>query len=80
MRELEAHSLHQQVKQPFTDGSLCMSDRLLPEVYVHIALQKTTLPIGGNGESLTSLQQWLLLSLWIGEQFKFLDFFLSEKK
>jgi hypothetical protein len=47
--KLEARSLHRQVKQPFTDGSLYTPDHLLPKVYVlHIALYKTTLPIGGQ--------------------------------
>ena len=45
-----------------------------------MALRKTVLPHGGNRESLTSLQQWLLLSIWRGEQFDFLNFFLSEIK
>ena len=43
-----------------------------------MALRKTVLPRGGNKESLTSLHQWLLLSIWRGEQFDFLHFFLSE--
>ena len=65
--------------EPFTDGSLCTPDRLCLEAYVlHMALRKTVLPRGGNRESLTSLQQWLLLSIWRGEQFEFLHFFLSE--
>ena len=65
--------------EPFADGSLCTPDRLCLEGYVlHMALRKTVLPCGGNRESLTSLQQWLLLSIWRGEQFDFLHFFLSE--
>jgi hypothetical protein len=32
----------------------------------------------GNRESLTSLQQWLLLSIWTREQFDFMDFMLCE--
>ena len=43
-----------------------------------MALRKTVLPHGSNKESLTSLKQWLLLSIWRGEQFDFLHFFLSE--
>ena len=42
-----------------------------------MAMRKTVLPHGGNQESLTSLQQWLL-SIWTGEQFDFLDFMLCE--
>ena len=65
--------------QPFADGSLRTLDRLHPEAYVlHMALRKTVLPHGSNKESLTSLQQWLLLSIWRDEQFDFLHFFLSE--
>ena len=65
--------------EPFVDGSLCTSDRLCLEAYVlHMALRKTVLPRGGNRESLTSLQQWLLLSIWRGKQFDFLHFFLFE--
>ena len=67
--------------EPFTDGSLHTLDRLHLEAYIlHMALRKTVLPHGGNRESLTSLQQWLLLSIWRGEQFDFLHFFLSEIK
>lgn len=66
-------------KHPFTYGSPCTPDRLRPEVYViHMALRKTVLPHVGNRESLTSLQQWLLLSIWKGKLFDFVDFFLSE--
>ena len=43
-----------------------------------MALRKIVLPHGGNRELLTRLQQWLLLSIWRGEQFYFLHFFLSE--
>jgi hypothetical protein len=43
-----------------------------------MAMRKTILPRGGNRETLTSLQQWLLLSIWTGEQFDFLDFMLCE--
>ena len=43
-----------------------------------MAMRKTILPRGGNRESLTSLQQWLLLSIWNGEQFDFSDFMLCE--
>jgi predicted cupin superfamily sugar epimerase len=43
-----------------------------------MAMRKTVLPHGGNRESLTSLQQWLLLSIWTGEQFDFMDFMLCE--
>ena len=65
--------------EPFADGSLRTLDRLRPEAYVlHMAIRKTVLPHVGNRESLTSLQQWLLLSIWRGEQFDFLHFFLSE--
>ena len=65
--------------EPFIDGSLRTPDRLRPEAYVlHMALRKTVLPRGGNMESLISLQQWLLLSIWSGEQFDFLHFFLSK--
>ena len=59
--------------EPFADGSLRTLDRLCLEVYVlHMALRKIVLPCGGNRDSLTSLQQWLLLSIWRGEQFDFL--------
>ena len=45
---------------------------------LHMDMRKTVLPHGGNRESLTSLQQWLLLSIWTGEQFSFLDFMLCD--
>jgi hypothetical protein len=45
-----------------------------------MALRKSVLPCGGNRESLTDLQQWLLLSIWRGKQFDFLHFFLSKIK
>ena len=65
--------------EPFTDGSLHTLERLCPKAYVlHMALRKIVLPHGGNRESLTNLQQWLLLSIWRGEQFDFLHFFLFE--
>jgi len=49
---------------PFADGSLRTPNKLRPEAYVlHMALRKIVLPRGGNRESLTSLQQWLLLSI-----------------
>ena len=64
---------------PFADGSLHTLDRVRLEAYVlHMALRKTVLPCGGNRVLLTCLQQWLLLSIWRGEQFDFLHFFLSE--
>ena len=65
--------------EPFADGSLLTPNRLRPKAYVlHMALRKTVLPHGYNRESLTSLQQWLLLSIWRGKQFDFLHFFLSK--
>ena len=65
--------------ESFIDGSLCTPDRLRLEACIlHMALRKIVLPHGGNMESLTSLQQWLLLSIWRGEQFDFLHFFLSK--
>ena len=54
--------------EPFVDGSLCTPDRLRLEACIlHMALRKIVLPHGGNMESLTSLQQWLLLSIWRGK-------------
>jgi len=65
--------------EPFANGSLHTPNKLRLEAYVlYMALRKTVLPHGGNRESLTSLQQWLLLSIWRGEQFDFLYFFLSK--
>ena len=50
--------------EPFTDGSLHTLERLCPKAYVlHMALRKIVLPHGSNRESLTGLQQWLLLSI-----------------
>ena len=43
-----------------------------------MALRKTILSREGNRESLTSLQQWLLLSICTREKFDFLDFMLCE--
>ena len=34
--------------------------------------------MGATRSLLTSLQQWLLLSIWTREQFNFLDFMLCE--
>ena len=51
--------------EPFADGSLLTPNRPRPKAYVlHMALRKIVLPRGSNRESLTSLQQWLLLSIW----------------
>ena len=71
--------IHPLFRQPFTDRSLRTPDRLQPKVQVlHMAMRKTILPSGGSQELLTSLQQWILLSIWTGEQFDFLDFMLCE--
>jgi hypothetical protein len=43
-----------------------------------MALRKIVLPHGGNWELLTSMQEWLLLSIWTGDQFDFVDFMLCE--
>ena len=72
------HEIRPLFMEPFTNGSLHTLDRLCPEAYVlQMALRKIVLPRGGIRESLTSLQQWLLLSIWRGKQFD-LHFFLSE--
>ena len=53
--------------EPFTNCSLRTLDKVLLEAYIlHMALRKTVLSQGGNRESLTNLQQWLLLSIWRG--------------
>jgi hypothetical protein len=45
---------------------------------VRQALQKTLLPRIGNAESITSLQQWLLVHVMTGRAFDIVDFFLCE--
>jgi hypothetical protein len=48
------------------------------ENMVHRALQKTLLPQIGNAESITSLQQWLVLHVMTGRPFDIVDFILAE--
>jgi hypothetical protein len=45
---------------------------------VHRVLRKTLLPRIGNAESITSLQQWLLLHVMTGRPFDIVDFILAE--
>jgi hypothetical protein len=45
---------------------------------VHQALRKTLLPRIGNVESITSLQQWLLLHVMTGRPFDIVDFILAK--
>lgn len=50
--------------QPFLPGTPRTPDRLTPEAYVdHNALKRSLLYRVGNAESITGLQQWLLLHI-----------------
>jgi hypothetical protein len=54
-------------------------DMLTPEENViHRALRKTLLPQIGNAESVTNLQQWLLLHFMTGRPFDIVDFILAK--
>jgi hypothetical protein len=64
---------------PFPPGSRRLPDMLIPEVRViHNALRHSLLPRIGNAESITSLQQWLILSIFTHQPFDIVDFILCE--
>jgi hypothetical protein len=64
----------------FTVGSSYRTPNLLsPEAkVVHRALRRTLLPRIPNDETITSLQQWLLLCIMTGQAFDIVDFLLCE--
>ncbi|CAN6371857.1 unnamed protein product [Urochloa humidicola] len=60
--------------QPFLPGTPRTPDRLTPvALTIHNALRKSHLYRKGNGETITGLQQWLLLSIVKGDQFDLVD-------
>ncbi|CAO2148763.1 unnamed protein product [Urochloa humidicola] len=65
--------------QPFLPGTPRTPNRLTPvSLTIHNALRKSLLYRKGNGETITGLQQWLLLSIMKGEQFDLVDFMTCE--
>ncbi|CAN6371748.1 unnamed protein product [Urochloa humidicola] len=65
--------------QPFLPGTPRTPDRLTPvSLTIHNTLRKSLLYRKGNGETITGLQQWLLLSIMKGEQFDLVDFMTCE--
>jgi hypothetical protein len=66
--------------EPMTVGTSYRTPTLLnPEAkVVHKALRRTLLPRIPNDETITSLQQWLLLCIMTGQAFDIVDFLLSE--
>lgn len=66
-------------RSPFPPGSLRLPEMLTPEARaVHFALRRSLLPRIGNAEAITSIQQWLLLSILTHQQFDILDLILCE--
>jgi hypothetical protein len=65
--------------QSFLPGTPRTPDRLTREVYVvHYALRKSVLYRMGNAESLTGVQQWLLMYVMAKRPFDIVDILISE--
>jgi hypothetical protein len=65
--------------QPFLPGTPRTPDRLIYEAYVvHYALQRSVLYRMGNAESLTGVQQWLLMYVMAKRPFDIVDIMISE--
>ncbi|CAO2163660.1 unnamed protein product [Urochloa humidicola] len=65
--------------QLFLSGTPRIPNRLTPvPLTIHNALRKSLLYRKGNGETITGLQQWLLLSIMNGEQFDLVHFMACE--
>jgi hypothetical protein len=74
----------EEMAELFVESFTCRRAYHMPEMLtheanvVHQALRKTLLPQIGNAESITSLQQWLLLHVMTGRPFNIVDFILAE--
>jgi hypothetical protein len=65
--------------QPFLPGTPWTQDRLIGEAYVvHYALWRSVLYKMGNVESLTGVQQWLLMYVMAKRPFDIVDIMISE--
>jgi hypothetical protein len=65
--------------QPFLPGTPRTPDRLTHEAYVvHYALRSSVLYRMGNAESLTGVQQWLLMFVMAKRPFDIVDIMISE--
>jgi hypothetical protein len=66
-------------QQPFLPGTPRTPDRLTREVYVvHYALRRFVLYMRGNAESITGVQQWLLMYVMAKRLFDIVDILISE--
>jgi hypothetical protein len=66
-------------RQPFLPGTLRTPDRLICEAYViHYALRRSVLYRMGNTESLTGVQQWLLMYVMSKRPFDIVDIMIAE--
>jgi hypothetical protein len=66
-------------QQPFLPGTPRTPDRLTREVYVvHYALRRFVLYMMGNAESITGVQQWLLMYVMAKRLFDIVDILISE--
>jgi hypothetical protein len=66
-------------QQPFLPGTPRTPDRLIREAYVvHYALRRSVLYRMGNAESLTGVQQWLLMYVMANHPFDIVDIMLAE--
>jgi hypothetical protein len=66
-------------QQSFLPGTPRTPDRLIREVYiVHYALRRSVLYRMGNAESLTGVQQWLLMYVMEKRRFDIVDIMISE--
>jgi hypothetical protein len=65
--------------QPFLPGTPRTPDRLTCEVYVvHYTLWRSVLYRMGNIESLTGVQQWILMYVMVKRPFDIVDILISE--
>jgi hypothetical protein len=68
-------------QQPFLPGTPRTPDHLIREAYVvHYALRRTVLYRMGHVESLTGVQQWLLMYVMAKHPFDLMDIMLAEIK
>jgi hypothetical protein len=66
-------------QQPFLPGTPRTPDRLVREAYVvHYTLRWSVLYRMGNAESLTGVQQWLLMYVMAKHPFDLMDIMLAE--
>jgi hypothetical protein len=66
-------------QQPFLRGTPRTPDRLIREAYVvHYALRRSVLYGMGNAESLTRVQQWLLMYVTAKRPFDLVDILIAE--